>query len=717
MKILKLQALYILMIILLMASALGILFNAGSTPARAEIGQITVYPDITENATGVLDYQDINGEHWGDIKSEQYATSVSTTWVKSEIYCAEEPTEYMSIERSVICWDLGSANITSLDDISSVTVRLRYFSRQNTFGGISPSVSLYRVTKPLHNGYGGNLSIYDYNNLVTNDRVSSQVFGYNEQATVTWVEFPIYQENIGDVLWVDNGYAYVALADVNYDENGNQPNWGSHHIVNMVFDGTGASHPILEIVKLGELPEIEIKTHDNDPIDITITGAEVADNITWSSPRAAYANEGMEFIVAGDSGAPVHLQLKDKNNSVLAEHTDSIRTNGFYYYQLDIPDATEGFVFMIETNFNIRSEWGYVSPAYDSSMASPYTYAGTTEYPQYDNAFSEYVVRAGDYLVYHWKTPLSVAELDDASFRIWYLNDSANELFNYTLADLNDIYFKCWSENDFLACLRFVVIALDTGGTGWSNYDGMAILLGLHYDWSTEGYYTVSIYEDGVGEYAVPHSAFWYLNDVNQDGVFTSLDNSQYNAGQDITATLSAGDASKVRTELNLLTVQIFDAEENIVLSGDKPVVSRDTEVSLSAPMLNGDYTARFTLHKAGKSYEYVHDVGFTVKGGEGGGGGGGGTDGIIGSIGSWLERYGLDNAGGHWLALIIGMLALFALCYKSELMRVIFPLCLFATAIIFGWIDMWFVILLAFGAGIFIWSALRKKLAGGSSD
>jgi hypothetical protein len=86
-----------------------------------------------------------------------------------------------------------------------------------------------------------------------------------------------------------------------------------------------------------------------------------------------------------------------------------------------------------------------------------------------------------------------------------------------------------------------------------------------------------------------------------------------------------------------------------------------------------------------------------------------------VGGIDRWLARFGLNNEGGHWMLLLVLMGASFAIFYKiNAVLRVVFPLVIFAIAIAVGWVSIWIVILLALGAGVTAFTILRKQVAGG---
>jgi hypothetical protein len=566
------------------------------------------------------------------------------------------------------------------------------------------------MTRPPFNGYGGELSLNDYDNLRPNNRVTSEIVGYNEYTIGTYVEFPILEENWDDVLWVSDGYAYFSMADATYDWNGYAPVWGSSRWFYFGFDSI-----TLEIEKMQGLPERVVVVDSNAAVNQNPTGYETADNITWITPRAAYADESIAWLITGESGAALDLEVKDSKGNVLASRTDSVRIDGYYRYTVDLADNYTGFVRLTEKNHNLTGYWGYVSPAVSGSQEINTTYAQKTDYPQYTEPFSTYVVKAGELMALHWKTTLSETDLPLASVRMWYVGDSTKEVYNEVLTDLIDNYYLNTDDNDGMAAWRYILFTPDDTGTGWTDYDGMVVNLNQSYGWESSGFYQGLIFEDGESEFTETHTAHWYVADAAQDGIKATLDKAQYNGGATITARLYAGDASKVRTELNLLRVQVVNSSGTVVTSGDAVISQADTSVTLTAPQGSGDYKVRFNLTKANKSYIHVIDVPFKVAGT-------GSSDGSLSVFGTdigtkinnTLGNLGLNNPTGYWIVMVILMGLGFFLFRKSEILRVVIPLTIMAIGIVIGWIETWIIVLLALGAGVTIFSMLRKKTQGG---
>ena len=85
-----------------------------------------------------------------------------------------------------------------------------------------------------------------------------------------------------------------------------------------------------------------------------------------------------------------------------------------------------------------------------------------------------------------------------------------------------------------------------------------------------------------------------------------------------------------------------------------------------------------------------------------------------LGWLDDWLGKLGFNNQGGHWLVLIVVMAVSFAVFYRSEVIRVVVPLAWVGMAIATAWIELWLVLLLALGAGVAVFTILRKQIAGG---
>lgn len=79
----------------------------------------------------------------------------------------------------------------------------------------------------------------------------------------------------------------------------------------------------------------------------------------------------------------------------------------------------------------------------------------------------------------------------------------------------------------------------------------------------------------------------------------------------------------------------------------------------------------------------------------------------------SLLALWGMDNDAGHWLIILAAMIITFVIAVRSEVLRVVLPLMCFGAGIAIGWLDLWLVSLLAFGAGLTLYSILRGKIQG----
>ena len=675
--------------------------GAGSSEIRAEDSEVGA-DDVYTNFTNA-----VITDNW---RLNDNTLTAGTT-------CRADASNFARLKRSILAFDLSAANITTLTGATSVTIRLKLSGKTNTHPTATPTWSLFKVTMPLQDGYGGAIDSRDFDNINSTTRVTSEVAGYNEYNVGDWIDFPIYVDNWDDVLLISQNWAYVGLVESTYDWHDMTPGWSSDAVFEFEFYRHETYPGQLIVEYPANVQERKPTTRTNAATDNETTGYETADNITWDTPRAAYADEALNFIINGDSGEAIDLKLMDVSNNILASHIDSIRVDGKYYYSADVPDSTVGFVRLVETNNNIYSLWGYINPAVSSSQEPDYIYSASTDYPQYTKPFKTYVVQAGDVMTVHWQTRLTAAETDNASLRLWYVGDNTTIMYNELLSDMADDYYYNESDNDHMITWRYAVFTMDDTGQGFEDYDEMIIDLDRVYGWETSGFYQPVIFEDALNEeVTTTHSCYWYLADANNDGLRCSLDAGTYTAGNNMNIRFYAGDASKVKTELNFLRVLLINAAGTTIDQVDGVVTGEQTNLVLQAPMGNGTYTARFTLTKANKTFTYIKDVTFVVIGGieeaeEPF------IDNIVEGFEAWLDNWGLNNQAGHWLVLLVVMVLLFIIAYKSEILRVALPLVAMATAIGFGWIDVWVIILLALGAGLSLFALFRKKVQGGGEQ
>ena len=130
-----------------------------------------------------------------------------------------------------------------------------------------------------------------------------------------------------------------------------------------------------------------------------------------------------------------------------------------------------------------------------------------------------------------------------------------------------------------------------------------------------------------------------------------------------------------------------------------------------------GDYTFRVTFYDESlTTYKYIREYDITIsEAGE--------EDGPVGPGGlweqimDWIGITGLDTETGHIAVTLIGMVVVFVIFFASALLRVAAPILVLLIALVTGWVDPWLYILLALGAGVFVFSIFKKRASGGAGE
>lgn len=483
--------------------------------------------------------------------------------------------------------------------------------------------------------------------------------------------------------------------------------WGSEYEPELVFECVTPAATRTVVV-----PE-------NAAVDDETDGTELVTSVNWTTPRTMYADDDCLVVqVVGESGARFTGALVSEAGTTLEVVDDSVRTNGYYYWEIDDIDSYSGFVrawaLTDNTTNQIYSKWAHIALAPDVDQRTNDIYSLSTEYPQYDNEFSDYVVQEGDLMFVHWKTNIDGAtELADYMLCLRDNGDYYGLAYWEILDVMHDSYFE-GSEANAQALLhwRYAIFTMDDTGAGWNSYNGLVINLNKPLISGNKGFYQPVLLDttDNVTLLCETHSSYWYLDNASE-GILMSLDKSTYKQDDDITASVVLGKAGRVYNTLPDFMLTTIGAES---YSAGGTVLLGNNSFELKG-VASGEYDARFTFQGGGvENYVYIHDIHFTVGEVAEDGVIPEGAGDIIDNVTEWLEQYGLDNPAGHWLIMIIAMVILFVVSYKSELLRVVFPLLVLGICIIIQWVDTWVVVLLALGAGLSIYSLFRRKAQGG---
>lgn len=627
-------------------------------------------------------------------------------------------------------WIYCSFNVTAYqaEEISSIVLRLYVVSRQNDFAGWNNYYAVY--TGNPSQAY--NPALADCNNWYDdnqNQRISN-VVSYSDTSAGVWIEFDIkdYHSGLLDYVTEDeDGLVpfYVLTTNQALKYSPATPSGGGPNYYNNITVGlTGSGFSPELVITYVESAESPVVDHDtNDAVDSTYDGSENVTAVSWGSPRAVYKSDadilgqiGLYMIIEGDSGARFTAGLVDSSGNELTDTLDdSIRVDGNYDWWIpDIDAFDSGFIrawaLTDNTTTRIYSKWGYLSDEPDDSQRTNDIYSVDTNYPQYDYEFSSYVVTEGDLMFIHWKTNIDGdTELADYGLSIRKNGDADVTVYDETLEDMGTDYYECTANNSAqMLHWRYAIFVMDDSGSGFNNYNGMVIDLDVGLMATNKGFYQPVILDwtDNVTLLTWTHSAYWYL-DADDDGIACWLSKDSYSAEDTIIYCYAdVGEATRASTYLPDLYVSVNAWGAGGTIQDGRNQVALDK-------MANGEYEARFTFAGGAsvENYEYVHDVPFSVVSSRTGTGGA--SDSLMRQILAFVTQYGLNDTAGKWLILIVGMVILFIVFFKSPILRVTVPLLWLGLFIATKWVDTWIVVLLALVAGGVIAQILRKKLGG----
>lgn len=680
--------------------------NVFSIPTvQATVGLTTYTCLDVDAATGKLT-QDGWATYAGLVQATS-ADSASDTSTSSGGSTTATENLWQSHYRTVLCFDLASENLTSLENVTSVSVYGKLSGQFDNFVNSNYYYSLFAFSGTPENGYGGALDVDDYNNAFPDERVSIEVVKYDEYDNDDWIEFPIFEDNWADCLFVSEGYAYFVLAEANYEQFVYSPTWEDTktHYINFYDDEW-----YLSVESDDPVTEREVTKDTNAAIDDTVTGFEEADNVTWGSPRCAYADEDLYFIFEGESGAQLDIDLVSSEGDILASTTNSIRVNDYYYCSFTVPSTTDCFVRIVENNHALMSPWGYISPSPSSSQETHYTYTNNTNYTQYRENFDQYVISGNEYFFFHWKESIQDSDLASVLLKIYYLGNSSDVTYSANMSTLADTYYLNTDDNDNMLAWRYAIFSFDGSGESYNDYDDIIIDLDKPFDWDTSGFYTCELYESGVSEITSPHSSAFYLSST-AEGIKINSSDLNPDAGEEFNVNLSAGNESKVKTSLNNIRCTIQDSSGGILSVSDGNFSSTNALIPITAPLNDGTYTLRTSLSNINSTFEYIYDITVSVNdlaiiSGED-------SDELLNTFEEYLDSRGWFTKTGKYIIILL----LMAICYfafrKSDTLKVLCPIIIFAGALIAGWIDWVVIVLLILGAGITLWGLLKNRLGG----
>jgi len=650
---------------------------------------------------------------WTTVTHQDSAAS-TTQNVLQMGYMASSTSNWYRTHSSIMRFTVNATPDISL--ITDIKIRLWCVVKQVTGTPTfqAPYFSLYDTSAGINNTIDAP-DIDQFNDGQVKNRISNYYY-WDSLSAGAWIEFTIAPVDWLSLLTPDSGiYSHVALVSEQQALD-NIPNglWNSStgYVATFYGNTNNIAEMIISYAASAEVPDFDY--HENAPVDNVTMGDEVADNITLSTLSCMYANENLEYDIEGDSGAPIVLRLVNTSGATIASLTDSIRTNGHYYWQIDsLAETYAGFVQAKENTYGLSSDWVCIQPQVDASQENLNIYSVKTEYPQYTKPFDTYVVNRGSLMYVHWKTNIDgdSDNLTDITLDIYNNGDNVTKAYSHSFESLATDYYKGTDNNTYRGLnWRFAVFTPKTLTTT-NTYGGLVQNLGLDFVPDNKGYLQPMINSGDDGEITITHSAYWYLTSA-ADGIAIELLQSQFATDEEIGFKVTIGRESNVETDLQYMIARVIEVGNNVATS----VSEGENVFYIDAIESEGDYTLEVKLYNTGiSSYEYIYQIPFTVsdtaappttppKP----------TD-ITDWLTDLLHRWHLDTTGGHWLLILIGMgtFLIIGNKVKHSTIGLVGALLVFALGIVVGWIDLWWIVLLALGAGFTVWQYIRSKASG----
>lgn len=571
----------------------------------------------------------------------------------------------------------------------------------------------------------GILTASDYSNAFTQGNIPltpyKKASSYST-AAYTWYTYQLHPSFLNQIMgWKDgNGRVWFTFAPMRKQLNMQPSSYAAAAYEYITSDGFTAASIYLEIQYVQDTVVRELSYDANAAEEPLPTGNETASNVTWSSTRCAYADEALRFIVNGESGANVTLQLVDNNGTVLDNKDDSVRIDGRYVWE--IPAGTmgtdyEGWIRVNEKNFALNSLWGRVEKSPSPTQQNLNVYAVNTEYPQYDNEFDDYVVYKDDLMYVHWKTNISNVEISAYGLELDVAGDrTIGNIFKKSLDYMNTDIYMCSNNNSHLAAWRYAIFSPQIISSGYDSRNGLIINLDKEYTSATSGFLCPMIYKiTGDTILTETHSCYFYLYDATQ-GVSQVIE-------PGLIAKVNIGVPSKVWSNLSSLEIIEMTDTGAVISTIQGSSTSGEQKYTLTPIGTAGNYQLRFIFSDNVNCpyYSYIHDVHFTMsKTGdvtETDDEGGVSVKGWQSWLKNMLKRYGMDNTAGHWL-IIFGLCITLAIVFrKTPAVATVLVLLVFAGGWALKWLDTWFIALMSIGAGLAIYSFFRKKEKGNTGD
>jgi hypothetical protein len=458
-----------------------------------------------------------------------------------------------------------------------------------------------------------------------------------------------------------------------------------------------------------------------------ITGNETITGIDWLTPRAAFSDETLGFRIVGYPGAAFDMSLVSENNGVIATSNNTIKDNNYYYWNnITLPSDLNDWVRCVAVSDygdTVQSTWGRVELTPSDTQRNLSVSAVSTEYPQFEYNFSDYVKHYNSVNKVYWQTNMVSGDL--ASYELKILAKGQTDIFSETPAWINtNVYQHVYSNNNDMVHWRYLFYTPYINTPGFNSYDGFILNIGKIYSASYSGFWQTAI--RGLTDVPLTYtdSAYFYLDDPAK-GVIISIPDTTVGLSDEVTANIYVGSQSAVSDYLSNLTIDIISAENELMASSEHSIFDGDNTIVFISPDTAGEYQARFTFYDTASvpDYSYIKDLHFTVTE-TGGEPIPAGSTPSMPNVKAWffdlLGRWGLDNTGGHYFLLFLLCIfwALFVGWYcKMHLVATGLVVLTIIAGVYVDWIDKWVIALVAIGVGFIVYGIFRKKTTGTGSE
>lgn len=541
-----------------------------------------------------------------------------------------------------------------------------------------------------------------------------------------------------DGLWVyntDTDTWSEAIAGANFDDAGGDANhafttssqilyvdgeW-RYYIINSVgvSDSTKGYYIVLDgdnVFEGTDPPDAYIPT--SSPCTSTLADGMVS-TLNWYTPRCAYSSESLGFVLTGTPHASVDLELHDEYGNVLDSVTGCMPDNGTsFYWSADVSESFEGFVYAVENNTGLVSDYGYVAKLcnYDEMGKA---WAESTCYNTSQKDLSYWAAEETDILKLHWNINIlfnSSASVNTTSLRIVGTERSTiayNTTLSNMMTNILDTYCSGTINQD-LAYNRFGLFRMN--GTG-NDYDGLVTNLSVEPLTYNFGMYYIEAYVTSSGDRLTLPETYYIYGEDEVLPVEIVLNDTTFKPSAPMTADVIFSDSLGAYEQTDYGTLSIIDSDGNTYWtynsSGTTTFDSLQTRFNFNAPADIGSYQVKLLLENAETVWSLAVYADFLVtESGTGGSNPELSTSGIREGL-EWIaDSIGIPYAVGKMILILFAIIVTVFWLRAWPVAAAVCSLGWVGIGIFSGWWPTWLVVLLAVGFGLTIFKFITGTLS-----